>query len=92
MVQVEEGCLGTLHEDVVAGVQFVVDECDSVGDVRGEARCTDVEVFGGDLVGVDRQAVEHPRQNLVGVFEDSAQLLAEDPWVEQVLGPQADPH
>ena len=72
MVEVQEGGLGALQEYPSTGFQFVVDQADGVGDVRGEPGSTDAQVLLGHLVGIDGEAIEHPGENLVGVLQSGA--------------------
>ena len=57
VVEVEEGGLRALEQDVLAGLQGVVHEPDGVGDVGREPGRQLVEVPLGDLVGRQRQPV-----------------------------------
>ena len=88
VVEVEEGGLRALEEDVLAGLQGVVDEPDGVGDVGREPGRQLVEVALGDLVGRQRQPVVDPREDGVLLLQRLVELGPEDLGVEQVLHPQ----
>ncbi len=92
MIEVEEGGLGALEEDVLSGVEGVVDDVDRVGDVGLEAGQGLGQHLVGQLVGIDGEPVEDLGEHLVGVAQRAVQLLAEDVLVEEILHPDAEPH
>ncbi len=91
MVEVEEGGLGALEHDLLAGLERLVHQVHRVGDARCQAGSDVVEVAPGDVVGRQRQLVVDLGQDGVLLLEHHVELLAEDLAVEQVLDPQAHP-
>ena len=90
MVQVEEGGLRPLEEDVLAGLQRLVHQVDRVGDVRLQPGRQVVEVGGRDLVDGRRELVVDLGEHRRLVLEHQRELLAEDLGVVEVLHADAD--
>ena len=91
VVEVEEGGLGALEQDLAALVHGVVDHADGVAHHRLDARGVLAQVAVGDVAGVEGQPVVDLGQDGVLLLEHDVELLAEDLGVEEVLDPQADP-
>ena len=87
VVEIEEGRLRTLEQDVLAGLKCVVHDRNGVADVRDDPRGARVEILRGDLVGVDRLLVEDLGEHLVGVAEDDIKLGPEDLGIGEILDP-----
>ena len=90
VVEVEEGRLGALEQDLLAGVEGLVDEADRVGDERLDAGPAHLEVLLAQVVEVEGQLVVDLGQHGVLLAQRGVELLAEDLGVEQVLDPDAD--
>ena len=91
VVEVEEGGLGALEQDLAALVHGVVDHADGVAHHGLDPRGVLAQVVVGDLGGVERQPVVDLGQDGVLLLEGHVELLAEDLGVEEVLDPEADP-
>ena len=90
VVEVEEGGLGTLEHDLLAGVERLVHEPHRIADHRRQGGRDLVQVLGGDLVGVEGEAVVDLGEDGVLLPQHDVELLAEDLRVKQVLHPQPD--
>ena len=91
MVEVEEGRLRPLEEDLAALVHGVVDHADGVAHHGLDPWGVLAQVVVGDVAGGQGEAVVDLGQDGVLLLEDDIELLAEDLGVEEVLDPQADP-
>ena len=90
VVEVEEGRLGPLEQDLAPGVHGVVDHADRVAHHGLDTRGVLTQVAVRDLPGIHGQAVVHLGQDGVLLLEHDVELLAEDLGIEEVLDPQAD--
>ncbi len=90
VVEVEEGRLGPLEQDLAALVHGVVDDADRVAHHGLDPRGVLTQVVVRDVAGIERQAVVHLGQDGVLLLEGDVELLAEDLGVEEVLHAQAD--
>ena len=90
VVEIEEGGLGPLEQDLAFEVQGVVDHADGVAHHGLYAGGVLAEVAVRDLPGVQREAVVHLGQDGVLLLEGHVELLAEDLRVEEVLDPEPD--
>ena len=66
------------EHDLAAGVEGLVHQPDRVADHRPEGGCDLVEVLGGDLVGIEREAVVDLGEDRVLLLQHDVELLAED--------------
>ena len=66
VVEVEEGGLGALEEDVCSGGEFIVEEVDGVGQVRTEAFAEGAEL-GDDGVDIERVAAGFGNDDVLGL-------------------------
>ncbi len=90
VVEVEEGRLGPLEQDLAPVVHGVVDHADGVAHHGLDPGGVLTQVAVGDVPGVERQPVVHLGQDGVLLLERHVELLAEDLGVEEVLDPQPD--
>ena len=90
VVEVEQGRLGALEEDVLAVVEGLVDEQRGVADDRPQPLRVAL-VAGCDLVEVEPVDLVHALEPDVLLGERDLDLLAEDLRVEDVLDADADP-
>ena len=89
MVEIEEGRLGALEQDVGPPLEGVVDHADGVGHHGRHPGGQLVEVEIADLVDRQGQAVVHLGQYRVLLLQNNVQLLAEDLLVQEILHAQA---
>ncbi len=86
MIDVEQGALCSLEQDRLPRPETFPQQERGVGDVWLEPLGVG-RVLGDDVVGVHRQRVVDPGQDLVLLHQGGLHLLPEDLGVEQVLHP-----
>jgi len=91
VVEIEEGGLRPFEQNVLTGLESIVDQAHRVGDVGRQSRGIAVEVALGDVVGRQRESVVDAGQDGVLLLEDLVELGPEDFGVEQILHAQARP-
>ena len=90
MVEVEEGRLRALQQQVPPGVERVVQQVDRVGDVRGDAVEQITGITVDQSVDVEAISAQHLQMGVFGRGE-GGEALAEGGPVEQIARTDADP-